>query len=452
MTLGNGTSGKSDVYIISLNEEGSNYVLNYYDVKENKTFLWEVKAENAVKVNISKSPETEKAGMVLLKVTSVEGIFGINMPVTNEEEGNKAVEQLLTQLSQMSEKDKKELVKQLHILSYNKFENTNLSNFEDLLQYLSEQKDEDGNPLISEPTEKAYWEKMGGNPTDDNIMNTIISIFFNAATGKISTYEITNPAGEISDSYIATENGTYTFTVKDLLTGNEYKKSLEISNIDKEQQELQKLQAMKIKVNTGEDGKVILPIPVGQECLIDWGDGNITNHEKYNYIGKKETKLASTKSIRVAEDEAAKRCISHQYKDGNINTEKIVTIIGNIKIITSDNCDETDTYYENNQDKILEIIKWGNSEIESIRLARFVNLSYIAKIPRSTKELYMGGCINLREIYIPSEVKELGPWLNPFEGWGVNQTINFEVTEPQSSWSSKWNNSCNAKINWGVNM
>ncbi len=447
MTLGNGTSGKSDVYIISLNEEGSNYVLNYYDVKENKTFLWEVKAENAVKVNISKSPETEKAGMVLLKVTSVEGML---TTVKRDETG---MTELFLKIENMGKEDKKDLLKKLGIIECNKSKGTSFTTFEELLKYWNEQNGTNLTEEVFWNEQESYWNENGITINED-IVDMLEYLFYNEETGEVEVklVEITNPAGEISDSYIATENGTYTFTVKDLLTGNEYKKSLEISNIDKEQQELQKLQAMKIKVNTGEDGKVILPIPVGQECLIDWGDGNITNHEKYNYIGKKETKLASTKSIRVAGAEAAKRCISHQYKDGNINTEKIVTIIGNIKIITSDNCDETDTYYENNQDKILEIIKWGNSEIESIRLARFVNLSYIAKIPRSTKELYMGGCINLREIYIPSEVKELGPWLNPFEGWGVNQTINFEVTEPQSTWGSSWNEYCNAKINWGVNM
>ena len=49
--------------------------------------------------------------------------------------------------------------------------------------------------------------------------------------GVYKLYEVINPDGKISDTYIATQNGTYTFTIKDLLYDKEYSKSIEIENI-----------------------------------------------------------------------------------------------------------------------------------------------------------------------------------------------------------------------------
>lgn len=71
--LGNG-SGKSDVYIVSLDEEEDKYILTYYEDSETSVPLWDVDANrNPVKINISKTPETKKVSSVLLQVTSVDG-------------------------------------------------------------------------------------------------------------------------------------------------------------------------------------------------------------------------------------------------------------------------------------------------------------------------------------------------------------------------------------------
>jgi len=218
MTLGNGT-GKSDVYIISLDEEGSRYVLNYYDEKENETFLWEIEAENGVKINISKTPDTEKTGTVFLRVTSVEGLI---TTISNEEEA----QCLYQKVENMSEQDKKELYKQLAIRFTNKQEGTNFTTFEELLKYRNEQ---DGTNL----TEEDLWNGMNEQKLSEEILNLIGGLFYDEATGEVKLIEIINPADEISDTYIAKENGTYTFTVKDLITGKTYKKSVEVTNIDK---------------------------------------------------------------------------------------------------------------------------------------------------------------------------------------------------------------------------
>ena len=44
--------------------------------------------------------------------------------------------------------------------------------------------------------------------------------------------QVINPDNELSDTYVATENGKYTFTVKDLITGKSYTKSVEVTNVD----------------------------------------------------------------------------------------------------------------------------------------------------------------------------------------------------------------------------
>ena len=224
MTLGNGT-GKSDVYIISLDEEGSSYVLNYYDEKENETFLWEIEAENGVKINISKTPDTEKTGTVFLRVTSVEGLI---TTISNEEEA----QGLYQKVENMSEQDKKELYKQLVIRFTNKQEGTNFTTFEEVLQFMNTQ---DGTIL----TEEKWWTEIEnelneqGKNLSTSIMEGIGYLFYDETIGGLKPVEIINPVGGISNTYIAKENGTYTFTVKDLITGKTYKKSVEVTNIDK---------------------------------------------------------------------------------------------------------------------------------------------------------------------------------------------------------------------------
>ena len=48
----------------------------------------------------------------------------------------------------------------------------------------------------------------------------------------IEGYTVTNPANETSNKYIATENGTYTFKVQDVITGKTYTKKVEVTNVD----------------------------------------------------------------------------------------------------------------------------------------------------------------------------------------------------------------------------
>ncbi len=213
MTLGNGT-GKSDVYIISLNEEENKYVLNYYDSEEVETFLWEINAgsNKRVKINVSKTPETELSTSVFLKVTSVEGleVFG-------------SEEELKQKILSMEDSKKKEIFKKIDI------KNFHVNTFEELLQYLYDIGE------ISEPTEKAYMDainSMEKTQFEKLLIDGLIENFKDYETGEIRCEEIRNNDGIVSDTYLAIKNGVYTFKVKDFLTEEEYTKSIEVTNID----------------------------------------------------------------------------------------------------------------------------------------------------------------------------------------------------------------------------
>ena len=110
-------------------------------------------------------------------------------------------------------------------MAHNKFNGTNITTFEELLEYYYTKG------YITDATEEAYWEKMNDIP-DENICYVMLELFYNDQTGLLIMYQVINPDNALSDTYVATENGTYTFIVKDLITGKSYSKSVEVTNID----------------------------------------------------------------------------------------------------------------------------------------------------------------------------------------------------------------------------
>ena len=186
--------------------------------KKDGTIVKEINYSGVI-INISKTPETEKSGAVVLQVTSVEGLT--NISIKSEEEFNSFVEQI----ERMDEESKKDLIKNLDIMAHNKFNGTNITTFEELLEYYYTKG------YITDATEEAYWEKMNDIP-DENICYVMLELFYNDQTGLLIMYQVINPDNELSDTYVATENGTYTFIVKDLITGKSYSKSVEVTNID----------------------------------------------------------------------------------------------------------------------------------------------------------------------------------------------------------------------------
>ena len=186
--------------------------------KKDGTIVKEINYSGVI-INISKTPETEKSGAVVLQVTSVEGLT--NISIKSEEEFNAFVEQI----ERMDEESKKDLIKRLNIIGINKFSGKNIKTFEELLEYYYTKG------YITDATEEAYWEKMNDIPAR-NICYVMLELFYNDQTGLLIMYQVINPDNELSDTYVATENGTYTFIVKDLMTGNSYAKSVEVTNVD----------------------------------------------------------------------------------------------------------------------------------------------------------------------------------------------------------------------------
>ena len=95
--------------------------------KKDGTIVKEINYSGVI-INISKTPETEKSGAVVLQVTSVEGLT--NISIKSEEEFNSFVEQI----ERMDEESKKDLIKNLDIMAHNKFNGTNITTFEELLE------------------------------------------------------------------------------------------------------------------------------------------------------------------------------------------------------------------------------------------------------------------------------------------------------------------------------
>ena len=183
--------------------------------KKDGTVIKEI-SYSSVTINISKFPETEKSGAVILTVDSVEGMT----PITNEEELNNFVNSL-------SEGQKKEIIRNGYIKFVNKQDpSANCTTFQDVLDWFKEQG------TISEATEDAFWTALLSKQGLDEALIEALSVYFNESTKMIEGYTVTNPANETSNEYIATENGTYTFKIQDIVTGKTYTKKVEVTNVD----------------------------------------------------------------------------------------------------------------------------------------------------------------------------------------------------------------------------
>ena len=189
--------------------------------KKDGTVIKEI-SYSSVTINISKTPATEKSGVVLLTVDSVEGITS---PIITNEEGATSFANSITSLS---EETKKEIIKKLEPVRINaEFGKTNLTSFEEALVWHKEK----GN--ITEATEETFWNYVESNGgMDEYILGNIMYGCFDEDTETLNPYIITNPLDATSNEYIATENGTYTFKIQDIVTGKTYTKKVEVTNVD----------------------------------------------------------------------------------------------------------------------------------------------------------------------------------------------------------------------------
>ena len=177
-----------------------------------------------VKINISKTPATEKSGVVILKVESVEGF---TIQTIKKEE----LSIFINSLNLMSEEQKKDMIKQILPKAVNKAYDTNeYDTFEKALVKLNLKPE--GYDTID--TEEKLWTFLKENNVfNEFIVECCMGPFYDKESKRIIGYIVTNPDNENSDTYMATENGTYTFKVQDIVTGKVYSKSIELTNVDK---------------------------------------------------------------------------------------------------------------------------------------------------------------------------------------------------------------------------
>ena len=177
-----------------------------------------------VKINISKTPATEKSGVVILKVESVEGL---TIQTIKKEE----LSIFINSLNLMSEEQKKDMIKQILPKAVNKAYDTNeYDTFEKALVKLNLKPK--GYDTID--TEEKLWTFLKENNVfNEFIVECCMGPFYDKESKRINGYIVTNPDNENSDTYMATENGTYTFKVQDIVTGKVYSKSIELTNVYK---------------------------------------------------------------------------------------------------------------------------------------------------------------------------------------------------------------------------
>ena len=190
--------------------------------KKDGTIIKEISYSD-VEIVISKTPEKEKSRAVNLKVKSVKGITNI-----------KTKEELIKYLKSLSDERKKEMLKENMVPFINKEDPTaNCQTFEDVLKWMKNKE------IIAEETESAFWNwtqsvnKVEGLTNVEAILGEQLEfLYLDKSTGEIIGYSVINPDEQISGTYIATENGTYTFKIQDLTTGKTYYKKVEVTNVD----------------------------------------------------------------------------------------------------------------------------------------------------------------------------------------------------------------------------
>ena len=190
--------------------------------KKDGTIIKEISYSD-VEIVISKTPEKEKSRAVNLKVKSVKGITNI-----------KTKEELIKYLKSLSDERKKEMLKEKMVPFINKEDPTaNCQTFEDVLKWMKNKE------IIAEETENAFWNwtqsvnKVEGLTNVEAILGKQLEfLYLDKSTGEIIGYSVINPDEQISGTYIATENGTYTFKIQDLTTGKTYYKKVEVTNVD----------------------------------------------------------------------------------------------------------------------------------------------------------------------------------------------------------------------------
>ncbi len=127
--------------------------------------------------------------------------------------------------------------------------------------------------------------------------------------------------------------------------------------------------ALIMLVNSGDTGFVNLPIAgeIDDSTKVDWGDGKVTTAENKNTGEKKYASVIQNDSVKNRIAEIDSQYTEHTYPEKN--KEYIVTITGKCTKLYND---------EYGNENILEIIQWGETGLEKVRLEACTKLRKIA--------------------------------------------------------------------------
>lgn len=187
--------------------------------------------------------------------------------------------------------------------------------------------------------------------------------------------------GEILDQILVTKNG-YEIPVREIWGGPISSDNIDVGDSEK---------AIKIIVNSGDDG--IVELPIYESAEIDWGDGNIETLGSMKRL-KKMASINDEIQLAAVRNETAHM---HQYEEKNKQYE--VTISGNIVSIEASIISNIGY-----RQKIIEIKQWGETGLMYIELEGCTNLRKIASPSEnsfSRIEVFdsaFAGCTSLTEI------------------------------------------------------
>ena len=223
-------------------------------------------------------------------------------------------------------------------------------------------KDQARLDIVSKQTEK-----LGPEITDEEL-RTILE-----------EYGTLKGEGDILDQTLVTKSG-YEIPVREIWNGSIVSDNTDVANSKK---------AIKIVVNSGDDG--IVELPISENAEIDWGDGNIET--AVNHVRTKKMASAGN-NVQIS---AAIFNHMHQYEEKNKEYE--VTIVGDI--LRKMDIGATNIEY---RQKIVEIKQWGETGLEIVSLEGCTNLRKIAS-PSENSFIYIedfdyafAGCTSLTEI------------------------------------------------------
>lgn len=372
--------------------------------KSDGTVVREIPYSN-VKINISMSrmPRTEDELYVSLKVTSVEGLEPFT--IKTEDEFN----ELRSKIGAMDENIIKELMKNAYTKFFNDQSGNNFINFTELFEYYKENETN-----FTFQTEDDFYNNLVNVVSTGNIVEDILYFYGNENMTEFTMYGIINPDGDWSGSYVATEAGEYTFTIKDLLNNGTYSKTVVIDS-------------------TTEITETINIFKYTQNGYITGiRESFLTQESPYTAQLKENIKLAALNKdngIKVAATETPELYLISGLKGCVTVPEEI----GGTKIV---GIAEKAFYGIRNLEKVT--INADITKIDNLAFSYCDNLTNII-IPK--RVVYIGlnafAYCNISEITIPESVLTMRQYVfvgNP----GIKVNVPFEEGKQPSTWDDGW--------------